>query len=312
MTGRWLRLGPLPLDTGAAPWAATHAALPVLEPIEPGRWQVYLSLRDDAGRARIGRAPLSLDPAPRLGPLEPVPVLDLGPLGAFDDSGVTTSCLVADGRRRLLYYTGWSRGVTVPFYLAGGVAVSEDGQPFQRISPAPLLDRSAVDPFLTASPFVLADARGWRMWYVSGSRWEAAADGPRHYYNVRYAESADGLAWHRTGRVCLDYASPEEHAFARPWVVRDADGYRIWFAVRGARYHIGYAVSADGLQWSRDDRAAGLEPDTDGWDSEMVAYPAVFDWRDRRYMLYNGNGYGRTGVGLACWEPAPSAPGTPT
>jgi hypothetical protein len=31
----------------------------------------------------------------------------------------------------------------------------------------------------------------------------------------------------------------------------------------------------------------------------MIEYPAVFDAGGRRYMLYNGNGYGRSGMGLA-------------
>jgi hypothetical protein len=31
----------------------------------------------------------------------------------------------------------------------------------------------------------------------------------------------------------------------------------------------------------------------------MIAYPAVFDLGGRRYMLYNGNGFGATGFGLA-------------
>ena len=34
----------------------------------------------------------------------------------------------------------------------------------------------------------------------------------------------------------------------------------------------------------------------------MVEYPCVFDWNGRRFMLYNGNDYGRTGVGLAVLE----------
>jgi hypothetical protein len=33
--------------------------------------------------------------------------------------------------------------------------------------------------------------------------------------------------------------------------------------------------------------------------SEMIQYPFVFDHDGERYMLYNGNGYGRTRVGLA-------------
>src|SRR5687767_12277807 len=107
MRGAWRRLGRLELDTTAAPWAVSHAALPVTEADGSGAWLVYLSLRDAEGRARIGRTRLRLTPHPMLDPLDPEPVLGLGALGTFDDSGVTSSCLVADGDRRLLFYTGW-------------------------------------------------------------------------------------------------------------------------------------------------------------------------------------------------------------
>ncbi len=36
----------------------------------------------------------------------------------------------------------------------------------------------------------------------------------------------------------------------------------------------------------------------------MVEYPCLFDWNGRRYMLYNGNDYGRSGVGLAVLDRA--------
>jgi hypothetical protein len=301
--GSWRRLGRLAVDTSAAPWARTHAALPIAEAVADGEWHVYLSLRDDEGRARIGRTRLVLHPEPRLDPLEPEPVLDLGALGTFDDSGVTTSCLLRRGNERRLFYTGWSRGVSVPFYLAAGLAVSHDRGPFRRVSAAPLLDRTAVDPLLTASPFVLVDDRRWRMWYVSATEWSMTAGGPRHAYHIRYAESADGLTWNRSGQVALDYASPDEHAFARPFVVRDADAYRMWFAVRGERYRIGFAESPDGMSWTRRDAACGLLPGTADWEDEMVEYPWIFDWNGHRYLLYNGNGYGRTGLGLAIWSP---------
>jgi len=31
----------------------------------------------------------------------------------------------------------------------------------------------------------------------------------------------------------------------------------------------------------------------------MIAYPFVFDDKNDRYMLYNSNDYGKTGIGLA-------------
>jgi hypothetical protein len=297
----WRRLGRLLLDVSAAPWAATHAALPAVEPIDQDRFTVYLSLRDSHGRARIGRTVLTMAANPALAPLDAEPALDLGALGAFDDSGVTSSSIVSSGGHRFLFYTGWSRGVTVPFYLSAGLAIS-DGQRFRRVSPAPLLDRTSVDPYLTASPFVLAEGDRWRMWYVSATEWREAPAGPRHYYHIRYAESADGLTWQRNGQVCLDYAAEEEHAFARPCVVREDGRYRMWYAVRGERYRIGYAESTDGIDWTRLDGEQGLDPAGDGWESTMVEYPFVFAHRGRRYMLYNGNDYGRAGVGLAVWE----------
>src|SRR5262245_13244913 len=116
VSARWRRLGRLGLDTSRASWAHTHAALPVIDPLGHDRFRLYVSLRDEQGRARIGRTTLTMAESPGLEPLDPEPVVDLGPLGAFDDSGVTTSCLVATGRTRLLYYTGWSRGGTVPSY----------------------------------------------------------------------------------------------------------------------------------------------------------------------------------------------------
>ena len=34
----------------------------------------------------------------------------------------------------------------------------------------------------------------------------------------------------------------------------------------------------------------------------MIEYPFVFDHKGQRYMLYNGNGNGQTGFGLAVLE----------
>lgn len=284
---------PLPVD-----WARSHAALPHASLLPNGRVRLYLSARDDLGRSHIGFG--DFDPAEGTADvaMHPSPILDPGPRGAFDDNGVTTSCLVQHRDLHYLYYTGWSLGQTVPFYLYVGLAVSEDGERFERVSSAPILERSNVDPFLTASPWVMFDEGRWRMWYVSATHWEVVDGGVRHSYHVRYAESDDGIFWRRDGIVCIDFRDEDEHAISRPCVVRDGDLYRMWFSARGASYRVGYAESNDGLTWQRKDELAGIES-TGEWDAEMQAYPSVFDHGGRRYLLYNGNGYGREGVGWA-------------
>jgi hypothetical protein len=44
---------------------------------------------------------------------------------------------------------------------------------------------------------------------------------------------------------------------------------------------------------------AGLEVSQSGWDSEMVAYPHVFELNGRTHMFYCGNHFGKEGFGWA-------------
>ena len=282
-------------------WAASHAMVPFVEPIGDGL-RLFFSGRDAHGRSVTGYA----DGSPRNpGSLRfsERPILEPGPLGTFDDSGAMGSSLVTHEGRKYLYYIGWTRGVSVPFYTFVGCAVSEDeGETFERASAAPLLERTDADPYLTTSPWVLLEDGRWRMWYASGTGWTPAENGPLHRYHIRYAESEDGLTWHRAEHVCIDYQDEREYAIARPCVVKAGDGYRMWYSYRGDAYRIGYAESVDGLEWERRDEEAGIDVSADGWDSEMIEYGCVFEHGGERLMLYNGNRYGATGIGLAVSE----------
>ena len=299
---RWTKRGLILKPPAHAPWARTHAALPIVEPTTGSRVRIYFSARDGRSRAQIGRATVDFDDG-SVGPeVEAEPIVRMGQPGTFDDSGVTGGCLVSNGNAQHLYYSGWSLAVEVPFLFFIGCAVSTDrGATFEKVSQSPVLGRSRVDPLLTASPSILVEGGTWRMWYVSGTG--LGADSHREpSYLIRYAESNDGVEWRPTGRVCIDYSYPGEHAIARPHVVKDGATYRMWYSHRGPSYRIGYAESTDGLAWTRKDGEAGIDVASDGWDSEMVAYPWVGDVGGVRRMLYNGNGYGRTGIGHAVLE----------
>lgn len=213
------------------------------------------------------------------------------------------SCLVRHEGREFLYYIGWSLGVTVPFYTFIGCAIREVGErAFTRVSRAPILGRSDVDPYLATAPWVTLEGGAWRMWYASGTDWEATSNGPLHRYHIKYAESDDGLEWRRQGVVSIDYADAGEYALTRPCVVRDGDTFRMWYSRRGPTYRIGYAESPDGISWTRKDSEAGIDVSPTGWDAQMIAYPFVLDHGGRRYLLYNGNDYGMTGIGWAVLE----------
>ncbi len=61
-------------------------------------------------------------------------------------------------------------------------------------------------------------------------------------------------------------------------------------------------LKEDGLHWVRSDQDAGIDASESGWDSEMIEYTYVFTHKGTKYMLYNGNGYGTDGIGLAVGE----------
>ena len=298
----WRRHGLVLEPPRIGEWARSHAMVPFVRSGDDGL-ELLFSARDASGRSHTGRAVLELSRDGARARPDVIPLLSPGPLGAFDDSGAMGSCLVHHDGREHLYYIGWSRGVTVPFATFIGCAISADGgRSFERVSRAPVVGRTDADPFLATSPWVIVEDGRWRMWYASGERWEATEAGPKHYYRIVYAESEDGIEWKPSGRVCIDFAEDDEYAIARPCVLRDDGLYRMWYSHRGSAYRIGYAESSDGLTWARQDGRQGLAPEGLGWESQSVEYGCVFDHEETRWMLYNGNNYGETGIGLAMHE----------
>ena len=79
----------------------------------------------------------------------------------------------------------------------------------------------------------------------------------------------------------------------------DECGYIGSYYIEGEKYRIGYSHSNDGINWKNKLDKVGIDLSNSGWDSEMICYPFVFDHKGKRYMLYNGNSYGKYGFGLA-------------
>lgn len=285
-----------------------HAQIPTPHLVSDDELRIYFATRDVEGRSRIGLIEVDPDQPGTVRTLRDSPVLDLGRPGAFDDSGVMPCCLVNAGAEQHLYYIGWTQGVSVPYRNAIGLAISTDGgATFTRAFQGPVLDRSRYEPFSTTACFVLRDGGTQRMWYTSTTDWVDVRGRLEPIYVIKYAESEDGVSWRRENLTCIEPKSPLE-ANVRPWVLRDGSTYRMWYCYRGSigyredpseSYRIGYAESSDGVGWRRHDEAAGIELSESGWDSEMLAYPSVYDHRGTRHLLYNGNGFGASGMGHA-------------
>jgi hypothetical protein len=285
-------------------WMKTHAQNPTPEKVGNDIFRIHFATRDSLNQARGGFFEVNINNPFEILQISQKPTIDLGALGAFDDCGVMPSSIVEyDQKTKLMYYTGWSKAVTVPFSFHIGLAISEGGDhAYKRYSQAPVLGRNRNDPYITGAPFVLIENNILKMWYVSCTQWvqEKANTKPKHYYTIKYAESKDGVTWETSDRLCIEYQN-DEYAFARPFITRHNGKYLMYYSYRGGDrpYRIGLAESNDGIKWFRTDHLAGIDVSSSGWDAEMVCYPYVFEHQGKIYMLYNGNNYGQSGIGLA-------------
>jgi hypothetical protein len=150
----------------------------------------------------------------------------------------------------------------------------------------------------------MRDGNQLRMWYGSNLQWGSGS--LDFEFVIKTARSNDGIHWERKGNSAITHVHPNEYAVARPCVLHENGLYKMWFAFRGkgdiTTFRLGYAESGDGESWKRCDERVGIDVSAKGWDSEMICYPFIFEHAGRRYMLYNGNGYGKTGFGLAILE----------
>lgn len=288
-------------------WSKYYGLMPTPDMVDEHRLRIYFAATDENRFGRIAYIEVDSKDPSKILYVSPEPVLDIGDLGTFDDCGVAPSCVINHGDRKLLYYVGFQRTVRVPYMLFTGLAVSDDGgRSFKRYSTTPILERLHNEYSIRSAPTILAENGLSKMWYVAGVSWEIInndlfKEKSMPNYVIKYAESRDGIHWSCSEKICINWKSEDEFGFGRPWVIKEDNTYRMWYSIRrkSLPYRLGYAESTDGRNWTRKDEEVGIDVSDEGWDSEMICYPAVISANGVTYMFYNGNNNGETGLGYA-------------
>ncbi len=282
----------------------SHAAVPFLEHLNGSLHRIYFSSRDSNNKTSIFYLDYDIDSRKILA-LATNSILDPGRNGFFDHDGVMGCQFVVIGKMRYIFYQGWNLGVSVPFRNSLGVARFENNI-LKRVFTGPILDRSPFDPCFVASSWIIKIKEKYIMYYLSCFDWREVNNKLRHYYHIKLAESDDGLTWKPMNKVAIDLKYSNEYAISTPRVLYENNIYKMWYSYRGGifseNYRIGYAESLNGFDWIRKDETINFINNHQDWDSEMQCYPCIFDYGDNRYMLYNGNEYGKTGFGIAVLE----------
>jgi len=310
----WIKKGLVfePKKFGGRPWMTSFAQGPATY-ITDDFVRVYFSCRPDAdanGQYVSYSSFVEFDRKkfPEILRVSDAPVMSLGGLGMFDEFGVYPFTILKDEKAFRAYYGGWTRCESVPFNVAIGVAESrDDGETFERLGQGPVLSYSPDEPFILSGPKIRKFGNTYFLYYISGKKWIVDQGHPEPVYSIRLATSEDGINWTKHNKDLIEVKIEADECQASPDVIFYNGKYHMFFCYRYSRnyrgkeggYRFGYAVSDDAINWARKDEIVGIDISKDGWDSEMVSYPHVFELDGQMHMLYLGNSVGREGFGWA-------------
>lgn len=298
---KWVKLGLVFGPAGSSPWARHSALTPTPLRLDAETIRVYAGFRDDAGRSRIGFVDVDAADPTRVLRVSENPALDLGGPGAFDEQGVILGDVIRVGDVLRMYYVGFQHPPDAKFLAYTGLAESHDGgNTFERLLTTPVLGRADEGTTIRALHTIREEGGRFRAWYAIGSGWEELDGVPYPRYTIACTVSDDGVTFPPTGTRCIE-PRDDEYRIGRPRVFRIDGGYGMLYTAgtRRKTYLPGFARSADGVRWERDDAHVGIAPSGEGWDSRHVSYLAPIEVDGRTIAFYNGNDMGRSGFGCA-------------
>lgn len=306
----WSKLGQV--FSVSSSWTFSHAQVPFAV-LRNGKVCVYVASRSmdrfDLPEASVTVVEIDEEDFPDFSRarIRRLSIAD-GYLGSFFENGAMPGSIARVDGKDFLYFTGWSRRVTVPYNLEIGALLVEDSSAVSHlVHPGPLLSKAWNDPFTQAHPIVFRHNGMYMMVYQSGFGWLPRDSSQEILYRLRLATSVDGLAWDRSDSFAVPTTLDNE-CQTSPTILQVGDLYLMYFAYRapthfrdGGRnaYRLGAAISEDLRSWTRISDPSLPESRADDWDSQMVTYPRFFQTKKGVFLFYCGNGFGKFGFGLA-------------
>ena len=189
--------------------------------------------------------------------------------------------------------------IVISIAVASSAASAQDGpQPYRNFKKTNriLLDVGKPRKFDSTQakyPCILKVGKQWWMWYNGRTD-------DRFTGSIGLATSEDGLHWNKTnnGDPIFEHGAPgtfDSTKVDHPAVLHFDGKFHMWYTAGDSRsrYTIGYAMSPDGIRWTRaNDARPVLGPGERGkFDDQVVLHPAVIrDDSGVLHIWYNGVG----------------------
>ena len=285
------------------PWVKTHLWVPTAHKLDQGKIIVFFAGRNYQNESDIGYFVYDIN-LKKVIKISKKPILTRGELGTFDDSAAIPSHLIKIGKKFFMYYVGWTKGYKVPFFSSIGLAISNNIYgPYKKFGKAPIIGRSNEDPFFVATCFVEKKKKLFEMYYTSNLSWKKKKNKSIPLYLIKKCTSKDGFKWKFNKSRIINFKHKSEVAITRPWILIFKKRRTMFFSCKKKFYKI-YAAFEDkkNNSWKRKLSISFGNNLKHKFDSKSQEYSSVIKVKQSYYMFYNGNNYGKEGIGLAIFD----------
>lgn len=294
----WTKLGklytPKPIDEKLK----THASNPVPINLKDDLFRIFFSGRDNNDKSSVGYVDIDILKKKVIN-ISESSIFSFGDKTSFYSHGVSIGSTYNINDNKYILFMGWQIPENEHWRGDIGRLRVLDNKDLKLSPSEKFVSTDSHDKISLSYPWVCYDRGIYKMWYGSTISWSSSNREMIHVIN--YATSSNGKDWDKHG-IAIPYEIGKAQAFSRPTVLIKNNEYHMWYSYRsglGEKYRIGYSHSVDGINWIRKHGKVGISVSSEGWDSEMICYPYVFEHNSQIYMLYNGNGHGKSGFGLA-------------
>jgi predicted GH43/DUF377 family glycosyl hydrolase len=204
------------------------------------------------------------------------PVLTVGSSGTWDSDSVNDPWVIWDGTQYQMWYTGWSgNGQRAQI----GYATSPDGTHWVKFGGNPVLP----DEQWVSRPTVITGS-GQLVMYYAGRTSDTGAS------TVLIATSRDGISWSKgSSRPTIPVGSWDSgHYVGSVNVVNNTFLMLYWSKTGNDNFKIGYASSADGINWDPNPSNPIIASGSESWDKAGVAWAMMIPVKNYFYVYYVG------------------------
>lgn len=298
---KWKKLGQIYFFKTIDSFLQTHASNPLAILLRDDIYRVFFSGRSRENKSSIGYVDIDILKKETISICDKS-IFNHGKKNSFFSHGISIGNIHEINSKKYIQFMAWQiKGEDHWRGNIGRLRLSDDYSTLKLDPNKVFMGIDEEDQISLSYSWVIKENNIYKMWYGSTIDWKSKNGEMIHV--IKYATSKNGEKWTKHG-IAVPYELGVAQAFSRPTVIKDDKGYHMWFSYRsgdGTKYRIGNAHSLDGKIWNRK-KNSGIDVSDHGWDSEMICYPFVFDHKGKRYMLYNGNEYGKMGFGLAILE----------